>query len=74
MKAIFLFTAIIFGIVVNDINAQNTTVSKSAVAPYQGSKQFCSYTHSSTYTITIKGINAQIVYSYNEDTKTIKAL
>jgi hypothetical protein len=71
MKNIFLVSLTFLFLPVCHINAQKTTPSKIS-APFQGLKKFCSYTHRSTYTITIKGINTEILYSYNDDTTIIK--
>jgi hypothetical protein len=54
------------------IFAQKTATTKTAAAPFQGMKKFCSYAHNSTYTITVRGISVKIVFRYNNDSTTIQ--
>jgi hypothetical protein len=53
MKLLFSIAALLLFFPTAHIAAQKTTIAKTSGTPFQGTKKFCSYTHSSTYTITI---------------------
>src|SRR5882672_4473572 len=72
MKNIFSIVAAFVFLPHTHMLAQNTTVAKTSVAPFRGTKKFCAYTHSSIYTITVHGNNAKIVYTYNEDSTILQ--
>lgn len=48
------------------LQAQSKTPHKIIATPFQGTKEFCTYLHTSKYTVSIKGVKATITYSYKE--------
>src|SRR5215218_8765059 len=69
MKDLFLF--LFAFILINPAKAQTKTSNNIAGVPFQGTKQFCSFTGKSRYIVLIKGSRANLTYSYKEYKTTV---
>src|SRR5215203_4589674 len=54
-----------------NVAAQNSTTHKSAVIPFQRTKEFCEFYKRSKYVVTIKNNSVLISFIHNQDTGRI---
>lgn len=55
-----------------NVNAQKKPVHKATASPFQGTKEFCSFTKPVKYKVTITGKKVIIIYLYKEYKNIVK--
>lgn len=59
-------------ILISNANAQKKPVYKATASPFQGTKEFCSFTKPTKYKVTITGKKVTIIYLYKEYKNIVK--
>lgn len=72
MRSVVVILFTILSFYYNTVTGQSKRTTKYPGTPFQGTKEFCSFSKPVKYNVTITGNKVTIIYLYKEDKNTIK--
>jgi len=74
MKKLVSLILCLVALSITNINAQKKPVHKATATPFQGVKEFCSFTRHAKFKVSITGNKIVITKTYNENSSTVTGM
>jgi hypothetical protein len=74
MKKLVFLILCLSALSITSINAQKKPLHKATATPFQGVKEFCSFTKPTRFKVSITGNKIVITKTYNENSNTVTGI